>query len=69
LRQKVWGLHAGGYENSNGGVGDSHAIAKAFADWDKLMNGNAKLVEAGKDLLSGHLVPFKDSREIHYRLG
>jgi len=69
LRQKVWGLHAGGYKATAGGDGTSKAIADAFKDWTDVMAINAKRVDAGKALAVGHLVPFSDNREIHYRLG
>ncbi|MDM0011039.1 phospholipase D-like domain-containing protein [Variovorax sp. J22P168] len=70
LRKRVWGMHAGGYNKSAGGEGGPVAIKSAFADWQKVMELNKKIVDQGRsESMTGFVIPFEDEREIYFRHG
>jgi len=70
LRKEVWGALAGGFESSDGGEGGPAAIRKAFKDWQKVMKNNQEAIEGGQRApITGHIIPFKDKRQINFRHG
>lgn len=70
LRQKMWGLHTGGYATTDGGDGSPAAIKSAFADWIKVMDLNRRIALGSKGgYISGFVIPFHDQREIYFRHG
>ena len=68
LRSRCWEMHAGMYKDSSGGDGSAESIVKAFKSWFDVMDLN-EIAVSRLTAITGHLVPFKDKREIHYRLG
>ncbi|WP_211462795.1 phospholipase D-like domain-containing protein, partial [Collimonas silvisoli] len=68
LRKRVWGQHAGGVRNADGGDGSETAIANAFKDWKDLMDRNKDNVTANAPI-TGFLIPFRDLREVTFRHG
>ncbi|WP_230414031.1 phospholipase D-like domain-containing protein, partial [Collimonas silvisoli] len=68
LRKRVWGQHAGGFGDCNGGDGSETAIANAFKDWQQLMLKNEENVTANAPI-TGFLIPFRDLREVTFRHG
>jgi phosphatidylserine/phosphatidylglycerophosphate/cardiolipin synthase-like enzyme len=70
LRQRVWALQAGGYQNAGGGDGSIKAIDKAYKDWKTLSLENfVKINRKKKDSLTGFIAKFEDPRSSDTRRG
>jgi len=70
LRQKVWELLAGGFNDSNGRAGGPVAIRKAFKDWQDVMKLNQQIIDShAQTPIHGFVIPFKDERKVNFRHG
>jgi phosphatidylserine/phosphatidylglycerophosphate/cardiolipin synthase-like enzyme len=70
LRQRVWALQTGGFQDAGGREGSTKHIEKAYADWKTLSLQNfEKINRKKKESLTGHIVTFSDERTADYRRG
>ncbi|MDF0604554.1 phospholipase D-like domain-containing protein [Neisseriaceae bacterium TC5R-5] len=67
FRAEVFAQHSGG--TISGGDGAQVAMSNAFKKWTKLMENNADIRKAGKEQMTGFLLPFKELRESETRYG